>query len=223
MKELKVYKQDGAEQGVFTLSGELFDLPWNGELVHQVVVAIEKNMRSPIAHTKDRSEVRGGGRKPWRQKKLGRARHGSIRSPLWVGGGVTFGPRKERKFSVAVNKKMRRKAFFTVLSQKIRDGKIAFIDSLVFEAPSTKAADVFVRGVCGDAVKKNRCLIVLPAKDMMVTKSFRNLPGVSVVAIDGLNARDVLIARKLFFVDPEETMRVLEGRYPSVRQNVAAT
>ena len=150
MVQATIYTQDGNKKGTVDLPEHLFTLPWAERLVHQVVVGAANNRRAGTAHTKERAEVRGGGRKPWRQKGTGRARHGSIRSPLWVGGGVTFGPNKKKDYSAAINKKMRAKAFFTVLSQKARTNSIIFIDSLSFDAPSTKKAVACIEKVCAD-------------------------------------------------------------------------
>jgi len=129
MPEL-VYNQQGEKVGQVDLPAELFGVPLNRDLVHQVVVTQMANSRQVLAHTKDRSEVRGGGAKPWRQKGTGRARHGSIRSPIWVGGGVAFGPTKERVFAKKINKKMKRQALFMVLSSKVKDKEIVLLDKI---------------------------------------------------------------------------------------------
>ena len=122
--ETKIYNQKGKEAGKITLPEEVFGLPWNADLVHQVVTSMLGNARTPVAHTKIRGEVRGGGKKPWKQKGTGRARHGSTRSPIWVGGGVTHGPRNDKIYARKINRKMKAKALYTILSKKAKDGEI---------------------------------------------------------------------------------------------------
>src|SRR3989338_3387984 len=138
--ESKIYNQEGKETGKIILPESIFDLPWNNNLVHQVVVSMQANARKPIAHSKDRSDVRGGGRKPWKQKGTGQARHGSIRSPIWRHGGITFGPRSERNYSEKINKKIRIGALFSVLSRKAKDGEIILVDEITFATPKTSLA-----------------------------------------------------------------------------------
>ena len=138
--EASVFSMDGKDTGSIKLPAELFDVAWNADLVHQVVVGMQANARPSVAHTKFRGEVRGGGKKPWKQKGTGRARHGSRRSPIWKGGGVTHGPRAEKDYSVKINKKMRAAAFMSVLSKKWKDGEVIFIDTLNFATPKTRDA-----------------------------------------------------------------------------------
>jgi large subunit ribosomal protein L4 len=138
--ETKVYNQKGKEVGNIALPESIFGLPWNADLVHQTVVAMQANARTPVAHTKTRGEVRGGGKKPWKQKGTGRARHGSTRSPIWIGGGITHGPRNDKDYSQKVNKKMKVKALYTVLSEKVRKGEVLFVEDISTEEIKTKKA-----------------------------------------------------------------------------------
>ena len=135
-----IYNLKGKEAGTISLPESVFGLKWNADLVHQVVTSMESTARSTVAHTKNRGEVRGGGKKPWQQKGTGRARHGSIRSPIWVGGGVTHGPRNEKVFDRKVNKKMKAKALYTILSAKYKKGEVLFVDDLSLRAIKTKDA-----------------------------------------------------------------------------------
>lgn len=212
--EAPVFTWGGDEEVRVQLPENLFALPWSDRLVHQVVVSTASNQRSATAHTKGRSEVRGGGRKPWRQKGTGRARHGSVRSPLWVGGGVTFGPSRDKNYRKTINKKMRTKAFFVVLSQKLRSDSLAFINDLKMDVFSTKTAVSCIEKVCGTLIrgKKNICTIVLSENNTIVRKSFSNIPGVRTVALEAFNVRDALTARKIFFVDSEKTLDYLHVR-----------
>ena len=145
--ESKLYNIQGKEAGNIEIPESIFGLPWNADLVHQVVTSMQANARPTVAHTKDRGEVRGGGKKPWQQKGTGRARHGSSRSPIWKGGGTTHGPRKERNYSVKINRSMSRKALLVVLSRKYKDGEVIFVDSLEQSAPKTAAAKKTLMGL----------------------------------------------------------------------------
>ena len=136
--EATVYNQEGKNVDTVKLPENIFALPWKADLVHQVVVSLMSNKRTNLAHTKTRGEVRGGGKKPWQQKGLGRARHGSTRSPIWVHGGVAHGPRKDKNYDRKVNKKMKAKALFTILSKKFRDNEVFFLDNLKTSAPKAK-------------------------------------------------------------------------------------
>src|SRR4051812_16206027 len=128
--EATVYNQQGKSAGKIKLPEAVFGVPWNADLVHEVVRLMNSNSRTNVAHAKTRGEVRGGGKKPWKQKGTGRARHGSTRSPIWVGGGVAHGPRKDKNFDRKINKKARAKALYTILSRKFKDGEILFVDSV---------------------------------------------------------------------------------------------
>lgn len=217
--EAKIYNLSGKESGVIELPESMFSLKWNGDLVYQVTYSMLSNARKPIADTKDRSEVSGGGKKPWRQKGTGRARHGSRRSPIWIGGGVTHGPLAEKNFARKVNKKMKTKALFTVLSKKLKDGEIVLVDSFAFAEPKTKEAKSGLANLAKiDNLNKinydkgRRALILLPTKDELVEKSFRNLKSSQVMDIKDVNLLDLLNYKYLVIAEPENSLAVLTGR-----------
>lgn len=217
--EAQVYNQKGKLVGPIALPAEVFALPWNADLVHQTVVAMQANARTPVAHTKTRGEVRGGGRKPWKQKGTGKARHGSTRSPIWVGGGVTHGPRNDKNYSQKVNKKMSAKALYTLLSEKLRKNQVLFIDEVSFAKIKTKDAVTtlenlskikgFERLVGG---KKVNTLITFPAKTEVLKKSFSNIPTVKVDEVRNLSAVDVVTHKFIVIVQPVESIAFLGGK-----------
>lgn len=179
------------------LPDKIFKAKWNPNLVHQVVVAEFSNRRGPIAHTKDRSEVRGGGRKPWRQKGTGLARVGSIRSPIWRGGGITFGPRKERNFVKKVNKKMKRAALFSVLSKKFADGEIGVVDSFTLKNWKTKEAKELVKKFLG---KKTGSVLCVPAEEnKRFALASKNIENVGAISAKSLNVADCLLYKFIVF------------------------
>jgi large subunit ribosomal protein L4 len=181
------------------LPEEIFNVKWNPVLVQQVLLAQRANARSPWAHAKTRSEVRGGGRKPWRQKGTGRARHGSTRSPLWVGGGKAHGPSKDRDYSQKVNKKMRRAAIMSILSKKLKDGEIMFLESLVLAEPKTNLLAKQVRPLL-DLKKGAKRLDVLMIPDMenkMFYRAASNLTKAKALSPDSLNVYDLLNYKKV--------------------------
>ncbi len=214
-----VYTALGKKHSTTTLPESVFGLPWNGSLVQQVVVGMEANARTPVAHTKTRGEVRGGGKKPWKQKGTGRARHGSTRSPIWVGGGVAHGPRNDKDYSKKINRKMRVKALYTVLSRKVKDGEVLFVDSLSFSAPKTSEAKKSLSAFAGikgfellTTKGKNAALIALAQKDMATMKSFRNFGNVTVVETKDLNPVVVLKHARVIFINPEGAIAALTAR-----------
>lgn len=214
-----VYDQAGKETGQISLDPKFFGLKWNSDLVHQVVVSMNSSSRNPIAHTKTRGEVRGGGKKPWKQKGTGRARHGSTRSPIWVGGGVAHGPRNEKNYERKINKTMKSKALFTILSRKFKDNELFFIDSLSFKEAKTKDAKKVlsawkaVPGLDSIVERKNGAFVLaIPQKDTEVVKSFRNFGNISVEEFRNLNPVSVLSKKGLIIVDPKKTLSMLEGK-----------
>lgn len=170
------------------LDKNIFEVPLNPNLVHQVATSQMANKRQVIASTKTRAEVSGGGRKPWRQKGTGRARHGSIRSPLWVGGGVTFGPTSKRNFKKDIPKKMRRKALFMVLSEKAKNETLAIVGSIELKEIKTKEFKKMI-----DSLKLDgSALIVLESLNENIIKSARNIQGIKTIQAKDLNCLDIL-------------------------------
>lgn len=214
-----VYNTQGKEAGSVDLPESVFGQKKNSALVHQVVTAMLANARTSVAHTKGRGEVRGGGKKPWAQKGTGRARHGSIRSPIFRGGGTTHGPLKEKNYAQKINRKMRAKALAVTLSEKLRAGQVMFVDTLSLSVPKTKQARVTldglgsVKGFDGVATRrKNAVLLAVPAKGDAIVKSFRNMGQVLVEEVRNLNPVDVLKYRYVVMVDPEASIKTLAAR-----------
>ncbi|NLW59578.1 MAG: 50S ribosomal protein L4 [Firmicutes bacterium] len=189
MPIVPVYNMDGKQVGEMNLADAVFATKINQHLLHQAVVMQLASRRLGTAKAKTRGEVRGGGAKPWRQKGTGRARHGSRRSPLWVGGGVVFPP-QPRKYGFKMPKKAWRQALRSALAVKVKDDKLIVLDELKFETPKTKAALQVLNNL---NVANAKTLVVLAAQDENVTKSMRNLPGVSSMSADGLNVYDILL------------------------------
>lgn len=210
---VKLYNQLGQESGTVDLPDSVFGLKWNADLVYQVVTSQAANMRPKVAKAKDRSEVRGGGKKPWRQKGTGRARHGSIRSPIWRGGGVTHGPITEKNYKKKINKKMAKKALYTVLSAKARDKEIIVLDDLNIKESKTKyAAEIFKNlskiSEFNRLTKGNGVLTALPEKNLLLKRALRNLPYVGIEEARNLTAHKVLQFKYLLLT--QNAMGVLE-------------
>ena len=192
--ETTLYNQLGEQIGMTEIPAELFDVPFSADVVHEVVQAQISNARKTIAHTKGRGDVRGGGKKPWKQKGTGRARHASIRSPIWKGGGVAFGPTKERNFSKKVNRKLARTALAMVLSSKVRDGEFKVVEGIHFDEPKTKFAASMLKKLIPN---RRSILVVTPNKNQELNRMTRNIHETEIVAADSLNVRDVLATQYL--------------------------
>lgn len=197
--QLDLYNQNGESAGKVELSDKIFGLKMNPDLVHQVIEAQRANARQVLAHTKGRGEVRGGGKKPWRQKGTGRARHGSIRSPIWKGGGVTFGPTKERNFKKDINKKMKQRALFMTLSSKIKDHQLVVLEDIKLTQPKTKEAASMLNNISklfknykSTKIKKDSILAVVDSKNRDLERAFNNLSFVLLMEARNLNPLDVL-------------------------------
>lgn len=207
--KVSIYNQQGQEAGKAELPSEIFEVKFNADLVHQVVVSQMANRRQASAKTKNRAEVRGGGKKPWRQKGTGRARHGSIRSPLWKGGGVTFGPNQQKVFKKTIPQKMRRKALFMVLSQKLKDEKLVVLEELKLEAIKTKMILDMLK-----KLKKENALIALPEMDKNIILSARNIPKTAAIQAKDLNCLDIL--KYKYLIMPESAIKVIKETFSKI-------
>lgn len=189
-----LYNQAGKEVGHIELPDGIFGVKFNPDLIHQVLTSILSNRRKSIADTKGRGEVRGGGIKPWKQKGTGRARHGSIRSPIWKGGGVTFGPKSERNFLHKINKKMKKNALFSVLSKKVVDNEIRVVDAIHLKEAKTKEMSGILHALAGRLEKKKKydSLVVLPSAERNIILATRNLPKAFALEVKNLNLHDLL-------------------------------
>ena len=205
--KIPVYNKKGKTENKVDLTDEIFGLNINSDLIYQVVTSQQSNRRQNSAHTKDRSEKRGGGKKPWRQKGTGRARHGSIRSPIWRGGGVTFGPRNERNYKKKINKKERRKALFMGLSGKASSDLVIVLEDLSVDKPKTKELSFLSDLPCDDG----SILIAADKADENLLLAARNLPDVSVMEARNLNALDLLSFK--YLVLPEESLKVIKDTF----------
>lgn len=192
MPKVPLYNVNGEEIGEVELSDKVFGAEIREDLMHKVVVAQLANRRQGTASTKTRAEVRGGGAKPWRQKGTGRARHGSIRSPIWRGGGIVFGP-KPRSYRKKVPKKIKRLALKSALSSKVVENNLIVLDELKMERPKTK--DMI--NILNNLNVKEKALLVLGEKDENVILSARNIPGVSTGSVESMNVYDLLLHDKL--------------------------
>ena len=183
-----IYNQEGKEIEKSEIESSIFDLELNDSLVHQVVVSQMSNRRQGSAHTKSRGDVSGGGKKPWRQKGTGRARHGSIRSPLWRGGGVTFGPKNIKDYKKVIPKEMKRKALFMALSAKAKDRELFVIDSLKVKDHKTKT----VKKIIDSFNFSGSVLIVLPSYDKNIVLGSQNLVKVETIPAQNITALEIL-------------------------------
>ena len=213
MPKVNVYDQNGKIISKTLLPEEIFGVAFNSDLVHQVKVSQAANRRQGTAHAKTRATVSGGGRKPWRQKGTGRARHGSIRSPIWKGGGVAHGPRKDKVYKKRIPKKMRRKALFMVFSSKVKDKELVVLDKLEAKEPKTK----IMAKTIGDLrekvedFKEGTVLFLLAKKDENLVKSLRNIKKVKTMSVKESNALDLL--KYKYLIMPKESIKVLKETF----------
>lgn len=219
MLKIPVHNIKGEQVKEAEVSPAIFGIKMNTDVIEQVFRALRANVRQVLAHTLTKGEVRGGGRKPWKQKGTGRARQGSIRNPQWRGGGIVFGPRKDRNFTLKINKKQKRKALFMVLSEKFNNKKITILDNLKLEDFKTKdMLQIFCNLKLRDKKVKNvkakdSLLIVLPTTNEKITKSINNLSKVKTIRADSLNIIDILKYQNLLFL--EDSLDVMKKTYLS--------
>ena len=206
MANVKVYNMAGAEVGEIALSDVIFGAEVNGAVLHAAVRAYLMNQRQGTQSTLTRSEVSGGGKKPWRQKGTGRARQGSTRSPQWTHGGIALGP-KPRDYRMAMNKKTKKVALYSALSAKVAAGDLIVVDNIATENYSTKTMAAMLHALGAD----KKALVVLPAIDAKVIKSFANIPGVVTTQFNTVNVYDVLNADK--FIIAKDAVAKLEEVY----------
>lgn len=210
MKELEVplYGEKGEKVGTQKLNAAVFGVAFKDPVVHQAVTAQMANRRQVLAHTKGRGEVRGGGKKPWKQKGTGRARHGSIRSPLWVGGGITFGPTKERNFSVKVNKQVRQQALRMVLSDKVASERVVIISDWIATEGKAKKLASFLKVLPGGGRKM---MLVTETADAPVIRAVKNLPKAITINVGSLNVVDLM--KYEYLVIPKKLVATIDKRY----------
>ncbi len=215
-----IYNAKGTESGKVTLPENVFGVAWNANLVHEVVISMQSNARAGTAHTKFRGEVAGGGKKPWKQKGTGRARHGSSRSPIWVGGGVAHGPRTEKSYAKKINKNVRAKALAVTLSKKYADGEIFFLDTFGLTEPKAKTAREVIVNL-GKVMKdlprkrKNAALVILSARDVNTEKSLQNFGNMEVIQAKDMNPVEVLTYKYVIITNPEDSLAQLSARVSS--------
>jgi len=206
MTKVIVYNQAGEKLADRTVSDEIFGVPLKNEVVHQVYVALRANARMPWANAKDRSEVRGGGKKPWKQKGTGRARHGSIRSPIWTGGGVTFGPLSARNYVQKINKKVKKLATRMTLSDRVKQERLYIVDQMDFQGKASVAARM--RHALPGNGKSTLFLVEQHTPEL--TRAVRNVPQIDVVRAQDVNVVDIM-HHQYIFATPE-AVDVLEKR-----------
>ncbi|XLQ20316.1 MAG: 50S ribosomal protein L4 [Candidatus Moraniibacteriota bacterium] len=207
MTKIDVYNIKGEKSGDISLDDAVFGIEKNDVLVHQVFVAQSANRRSGSAHTKTRSDRRGGGKKPWKQKGTGNARTGSIRNPIWRGGGITFGPLKNRNFKKLINEKMKQKALLIALSEKVRADKLRVIDSLKIEDGKTKTVATMIKGL--DLNKS--MMIGFSATEKGSHIAARNIDRLNTIETNQLNVYDVLNSE--YLIVSEDSVKQLVSKF----------
>ena len=211
--KIKVYNKDLQVAEEIDLKSDIFDVKPEAGLIEEAVRIQRANARSSTAHTKTKGEVRGGGKKPWKQKGTGNARAGSIRSPLWRHGGITFGPRSDRNWSLKMNKKQWRKALYMILSDKAAHNNFLVFSEVSLDQPKTKEMAAWLSGVSGKVANKEarKFLFVMPKKDESIERSTRNLKDAKVIYANSLNVLDLLKFDSVIL--PKSSLEVIEKTY----------
>lgn len=217
--EAQIYNTKGKEAGKIALNEKVWGLRWNADLIQQVVESMRSNARTTTAAVKDRSKVSGGGKKPWQQKGTGRARHGSSRSPIWRHGGVTHGPLTEKNYTKKINKKVRAKALYTILSEKLRRNEVLFVDNIAMKEPKTKEARSILSALSAVkgfekllTKKRNAAFIATGEKSDVVAKSFANFGSIDFDTVQNMNPIDLLNNKFVVIISPEKAISFIEGR-----------
>ena len=227
--QVTVYTTEGKVSKTLEVPENIFGAKWNADLVSQVLYSQASNRRAGTAHTKNRAEVRGSHKKPWAQKGTGRARHGSAQSPLWKGGGVTFGPRNDKNYKKTIPRGMKVAALFSLLSAKVKSGKVIFVDTIPEQTGKTSEADMTMKGLTTIEGFKTLCykkpnnVYMTVGKNSDTTKrAFRNLPYMTLHNMDDLNPLDLANSRYLVIANPEETIAYLAAKQTSKQTGTAA-
>lgn len=207
MPKVKLYNNEGKTVGETELRADVFGVKVNPEVVHEVMVGLMTNARQPLAHTKTKGEVRGGGKKPWKQKGTGRARQGSTRNPQWIGGGVAFGPRKERNYDLKINRKMKRQAMCMTLSDKVAHDRLILVDDVIAKNGKTKEVSALLKKL----PVKGKILLISAGKDEKLARGSRNIKEVRFVNTNSLAMNDVLKAA--YMVTTPEATAAIEKMY----------
>ena len=211
---LDVYNSQGAVVSSRELAATVFGITPKEEVLHLAVVAQDANARRVYASTKGKGEVRGGGKKPWKQKGTGRARHGSIRSPIWRGGGIVSGPRANRNYSLKINKKVKKKALCMVLSARASEGRIVLLDTLAVPTAKTKQASLLLTKLpLIEFAKGRKFAVITPPHTPELSRSLRNLPRVVIIPALSLNLKDLIASPSL--VIPLASLESIEKQYGS--------
>jgi large subunit ribosomal protein L4 len=208
--KVNVYNQKAEVVGEIELNSKVFEVKPNKHLLAEAVRVFLANARKGLAHTKTRGEVRGGGKKPWKQKGTGRARVGSIRSPIWRHGGITFGPRSNRNWSLKMNRQSARQALLMALSDKAKEGKLFVIENFKMEKPKTKEFAGMLESFKKMALGKKQ-LLVIPATEKNIVRSSRNIPSITPITANSINTYEILKADSMVVL--KDSIGIIEKTY----------